>query len=59
MVLYWIIYWISLPVLGGIVISLERLNKIIEIDKRNLQATVQPGVINQVFRDAVEMEGLF
>ena len=49
----------SLPILGGIVISLERLNKIIEIDKRNLQATVQPGVINQVFRDAVEKEGLF
>ena len=49
----------SLPILGGIVISLERLNKIIEIDKRNLQATVQPGVINQVFRDVVEEEGLF
>ena len=49
----------SLPIFGGIVISLERLNKIIEIDKQNLQATVQPGVINQVFRDAVEEEGLF
>ncbi len=49
----------SLPVFGGVALSLERLNSIIEIDERNLQATVEPGVINQVFRDAVEERGLF
>ena len=49
----------ALPVFGGIVLSTERLNRIIEIDERNLQATVEPGVINQVFRDAVEALGLF
>jgi glycolate oxidase len=49
----------ALPVFGGIVISMERLNSIIEIDERNLQATVEPGVINQVLRDAVEEKGLF
>ena len=49
----------SLPILGGVALSLERLNSILEIDERNLQATVQPGVINQVFRDAVEKKGLF
>ena len=49
----------SLPVFGGIALSIERLNSILEIDERNLQATVQPGVINQVFRDAVESKGLF
>tara|TARA_B100000965_G_C19583800_1_gene754765 strand:- start:612 stop:2009 length:1398 start_codon:yes stop_codon:yes gene_type:complete len=49
----------SLPIMGGVVLSLERLNSIIDIDERNLQATVQPGVINQVFRDAVEEKGLF
>lgn len=49
----------ALPVFGGIVLSTERLNKIIEIDERNLQAMVEPGVINQVFRDAVEAKGLF
>jgi glycolate oxidase len=49
----------ALPVFGGIVLSTERLNKIIEIDERNLQATVEPGVVNQVFRDAVEAKGLF
>ncbi len=49
----------ALPVFGGIVLSMERLNSIIEIDERNLQATVEPGVINQVLRDAVEEKGLF
>ena len=39
--------------------STERLNVIIEIDERNLQATVEPGVINQVFRDAVSEKELF
>ncbi len=49
----------ALPVYGGILISMERFNSIIEIDERNLQATVEPGVINQVFKDAVEEKGLF
>jgi len=49
----------SLPIMGGIALSLELFNKIIEIDERNLQATVEPGVINQVFRDAVEKKNLF
>ena len=49
----------SLPIHGGVVLSTERLNKIIEIDTNNLQAKVEPGVINQVFKDAVEEKGLF
>lgn len=49
----------ALPVFGGVVISTSRLNKILEIDERNLQATVEPGVINQVFKDAVAELGLF
>ena len=49
----------SLPVCGGVSMSMERFNKIIEIDERNLQATVEPGVINQVFKDAVKAKGLF
>ena len=49
----------SLPIFGGVALSVERLNSILEIDVRNLQATVQPGLINQVFRDAVELKGLF
>ncbi len=49
----------ALPVFGGLVISMERFNEIIFIDERNLQATVEPGVINQVFQDAVMEKGLF
>ena len=48
----------SLPIKGGIALSTERLNSIIEIDERNLQVKVEPGVINQVLRDAVEEKGL-
>lgn len=49
----------SLPIFGGIALSMERFNTIIEIDERNLQATVEAGVINQYFREAVEKKGLF
>ncbi len=49
----------ALPVFGGVILSTERFNKIIEIDERNLQATVEPGVITQVFQEAVIEKGLF
>ncbi len=49
----------ALAVQGGIIISTERMNAIIQIDEKNLQCTVEPGVINQNLRDAVEALGLF
>lgn len=49
----------SLPVKSGVVLSSEKLNSILEIDERNLQATVEPGVINEVFQNAVKEKGLF
>jgi glycolate oxidase len=49
----------ALPVYGGVALSTEKLNKIIEIDEQNLQATVEPGVITQVFQEAVIEKGLF
>jgi glycolate oxidase len=49
----------SLPIESGLVLSLEKLNSIIEIDERNLQSTVEPGVINEVFQNAVKEKGLF
>jgi glycolate oxidase len=49
----------ALPVCGGILISMERFNEIIEIDTRNLQATVEPGVINEVFQNKVKEQQLF
>jgi len=43
----------ALSVQKGIGLSMERLNKIIEIDEKNLQVTVEPAVITQVLREAV------
>lgn len=49
----------ALSVYEGIGLSLERLNKILEIDEQNLQVTVEPAVITQVLREAVAEKGLF
>ncbi len=49
----------ALPVQKGVVISMERFNKILRIDELNLQATVEPGVITEVFQNAVKEKGLF
>jgi glycolate oxidase len=49
----------ALPIEGGLVISMERFNQILEIDEKNLQATVQPGVINYIFQEEVKKQGLF
>ena len=49
----------ALPIHHGVVLSTERLNQILQIDERNLQATVEPGVINEVFQNAVKEVGLF
>lgn len=48
----------ALPVKGGVLLAMERFNQIIEIDEQNLQATVEPGVITEVFMDAVAQKGL-
>jgi len=49
----------ALPIHSGIILSMERFNQIVEVDERNLQATVEPGVINEVFQIAVKELGLF
>ena len=49
----------ALAVHKGVILSTERLNRIIQIDERNLQATVEPGVITQVFQEAVIDRKLF
>jgi glycolate oxidase len=49
----------ALPVKKGLVLSMERFNKILNIDELNLQATVEPGVITEVFQNAVKAKGLF
>lgn len=49
----------ALPIKNGVVISMERFNKILNIDELNLQATVEPGVITEVFQNAVKEKNLF
>ena len=49
----------ALPHLGGLVISMERFNTILNIDERNLQVTTEPGVITEVLQNAVKEKGLF
>jgi glycolate oxidase len=49
----------AVPLCGGIVLSLEKMNRILEIDKDNLMVTVEPGVITGDIHRAVEAEGLF
>jgi D-lactate dehydrogenase (cytochrome) len=48
-----------LPILGGVVLSLEKLNRIISIDTRDLVAEVQAGTITKDLRDAVQQKNLF
>lgn len=49
----------ALAIREGIGLSMERLNKILEIDEQNLQVTTEPAVITQVLREAVAEKGLF
>ncbi len=49
----------AVPTRGGIVLSLERLNRIIEIDPHDLVAVVEPYVITGELQAAVERQGLF
>src|SRR5262245_27866840 len=49
----------AVPTCGGVLLSMERLNRILEIDELNLLAVVEPNVINANLQNAVEERGLF
>jgi glycolate oxidase len=49
----------AVPLRGGVVLSMERLNRILTIDVENLLAVVQPNVVTGDLQDAVEQRGLF
>lgn len=49
----------ALPHLGGVLLSTERMNSILDIDERNLQVTTEPGVITEVLQNAVKEKKLF
>lgn len=49
----------ALPVCGGMVMGMSRMNRILNIDQENLVAVVEPGVVTGDFQKAVEALGLF
>ncbi|MEZ4807766.1 MAG: FAD-linked oxidase C-terminal domain-containing protein [Flavobacteriales bacterium] len=49
----------ALCVHGGVGLALDRMDSILEIDERNLQVTVEPGVITQVLHEAVAAKGMY
>jgi len=49
----------AVPTCGGVVLSMERMNRILEIDELNLLAVVEPNVVTGDLQRAVEGVGLF
>ena len=49
----------AVPVYGGVLLSLERMNHILEIDAGNMVVVVEPGVVTNAINEAVEPLGLF
>ncbi len=49
----------ALAIHGGICLSMEKFNKIIELDDKNFQAVVEPGVITQIFQEECEKLNMF
>ncbi|UCG77712.1 MAG: FAD-binding protein [Nitrospirota bacterium] len=49
----------AVPLNGAIIISFERMNRILEVDEKNLTALVEPGVINGQLQREIEPMGLF
>lgn len=49
----------ALPVCGGVVLDMRRMNTILQIDKENFQVTTEPGVITQELQQTLLEQGLF
>ncbi len=49
----------AVPVYGGILLSTERMDRILEVDAENMVVVVEPGVITNEINQAVEPYGLF
>ena len=49
----------SLPVRGGVVLSTERMDRIVTIDTENLYAVVEPGVVTGTLKEEARNKGLF
>lgn len=49
----------AVPVFGGMVVSMTRMNRILEIDRVNMTVVTEPGVVTAALQAAVEAERLF
>lgn len=49
----------AVPIYGGILLSIERMNDILEIDDKNLMAVVEPGVVTNKLDEMLRKYGLF
>lgn len=49
----------TVPLSGGLVLSLERMNRILELSPDNRFAVVEPGLTNQALQDAIKPHGFF
>jgi glycolate oxidase len=49
----------ALPVRGGVALSMGRFNKILEIDEKNYQVTVEPAVITEHLQNMLQEKGLY
>ena len=49
----------AVPMYGGILLSVDRMNRILEIDRDNLVIVVEPGVVTNVINELVKEDGLF
>jgi glycolate oxidase len=49
----------AVPIYGGIVLSIERMNKVVELDTANMTITVEAGVVTSQINDLLEEHGLF
>jgi glycolate oxidase len=49
----------AVPLHGGIVLLMDRMNHILEVDRENMMAVVEPGVVTNEINEVIEDEGLF
>jgi glycolate oxidase len=49
----------AVPLYGGIALSLERMTRIVDVDKQNLMITVEPGVLTNTINEILAPDGLF
>ncbi|MFA6906478.1 MAG: FAD-binding oxidoreductase, partial [Sphaerochaeta sp.] len=49
----------AIPLFGGIVLSVEKMNKVLEIDEANLTVTAEAGIVTNELNEQLKSRGLF